>query len=199
MGFKPRAVLILVLGALCLGAGGGYYLREQNASRVREQQFQEISRTVGGIKVYFSPKGGCTEAVVYAINNAQKSILLQAYSFTSDPIETALKDAVRRGVEVHVIVDRSQYEAKGAAAQPLYDAGIDVRIDCKHQIAHDKVIIIDSFTVITGSFNFTRQAEIGNAENLLVINSSDLAATYIENWQKHYQHSEPFNPAKAKK
>jgi hypothetical protein len=38
------------------------------------------------IKVYFSPKGGCTEAVVKEIA-AKKTILVQAYSFTSVPIE----------------------------------------------------------------------------------------------------------------
>jgi len=146
--FKPRAVFVTFILALSIGACGGYYLRQ----RVEPAPVQE--RSIGGLRTYFSPNGGCTEAVVFEINNAKTSILVQAYSFTSDPIETALKDAHRRGVEVRVILDRSQYEAKGAAALPLYEANIDVRMDAKHPIAHNKVMIIDSFTVITGSFNF---------------------------------------------
>jgi phosphatidylserine/phosphatidylglycerophosphate/cardiolipin synthase-like enzyme len=40
-------------------------------------------------------------------------------------------------------------------------------------IAHNKIIIIDSETVITGSFNFTKAAEEKNAENLLIIKSNE--------------------------
>jgi phosphatidylserine/phosphatidylglycerophosphate/cardiolipin synthase-like enzyme len=53
-------------------------------------------------------------------------------------------------------------------------------------------MIIDSKIIITGSFNFTKSAEEGNAENLLIINSPELAKKYIENWNKHAEHSEPF-------
>ena len=42
------------------------------------------------IQVYFSPKGGCTEAVVKELNAAKTSVLVQAYNFTSTPIAKAL-------------------------------------------------------------------------------------------------------------
>jgi hypothetical protein len=35
------------------------------------------------VKVYFSPKGGCTEAIINEIDHARTEILVQAYSFTS--------------------------------------------------------------------------------------------------------------------
>ena len=53
-------------------------------------------------------------------------------------------------------------------------------------------MVIDSNTVITGSFNFTKAAEEGNAENLLIIHSPELAAKYTENWNKHAEHSETY-------
>jgi hypothetical protein len=34
-------------------------------------------------QVYFSPNGGCTEAIVKEITSAKNEILVQAYSFTS--------------------------------------------------------------------------------------------------------------------
>ena len=46
--------------------------------------------------------------------------------------------------------------------------------------------------LITGSFNFTKAAEEKNAENLLVLRSKELARTYIENWQRHKEHSERY-------
>ena len=51
----------------------------------------------------------------------------------------------------------------------MKDAGIPVWIDYRHAIAHNKIMIIDKQTLVTGSFNFTKAAEEKNAENLLVI------------------------------
>jgi phosphatidylserine/phosphatidylglycerophosphate/cardiolipin synthase-like enzyme len=53
-------------------------------------------------------------------------------------------------------------------------------------------MIIDQGMVITGSFNFTKAAEERNAENLLIIHSKELAKVYLENWQKHREHSEEY-------
>jgi phosphatidylserine/phosphatidylglycerophosphate/cardiolipin synthase-like enzyme len=48
-------------------------------------------------EVYFSPHGGCTEAVVIELDKAESSVLVQAYSFTSAPIAKALVAAHERG------------------------------------------------------------------------------------------------------
>ena len=72
------------------------------------------------------------------------------------------------------------------------NAGIPTYIDAKHAIAHNKIMIIDKATVVTGSFNFTKVAEAKNAENLLIISSKELAKIYLDNWQSHKYHSEPY-------
>jgi phosphatidylserine/phosphatidylglycerophosphate/cardiolipin synthase-like enzyme len=153
---------------------------------------QRASGPVPPIDVCFSPKGGCTEAVVKELGNAKKSVLVQAYSFTSTPIAQALVQAHERGVKVEVILDESQQTEKYSEADFLYNMGIPTKIDAKHAIAHNKIIIIDGLVVITGSFNFTKQAETSNAENLLVIWDEALAAKYTANWQAHAAHSEPY-------
>jgi phosphatidylserine/phosphatidylglycerophosphate/cardiolipin synthase-like enzyme len=91
---------------------------------------------------------------------------------------------------VEVILDKSQRTEDDARAKPLLDAGIPIRIDAAHAIAHNKVMIIDDVTVITGSFNFTKAAEERNAENLLVIQDRALAAEYEANWRLHEAHSQ---------
>ena len=53
-------------------------------------------------------------------------------------------------------------------------------------------MIIDHETVITGSFNFSKAAEDDNAENLLVLRSSQLADAYYQNWEAHLKHSDPY-------
>ncbi len=144
-------------------------------------------------EVYFSPHGGCTEAVLLELNKAKSTILVQAYSLTSAAIAKALLDAHKRGVKVEVILDKSQRTQKYSSATFLYNQGISVKIDAQHPIAHNKVMIIDGETVFTGSFNFTKAAEENNAENLLVIRDGKLAERYIKNWQEHGRHSEVYN------
>ncbi len=143
----------------------------------------------GNIAVYFSPNGGCTDAIVKALDGAKSTLLVHAYSFTSAPIAKAVVDAHKRGVKVQVILDKSQRTEKYSSADFVAHAGIPTFIDEKHQIAHNKIMIIDGETVITGSFNFTKSAEEHNAENLLVIRSKDLAEKYTANWQAHAEHS----------
>lgn len=143
-------------------------------------------------QVYFSPHGGCTDAIVKELNKAKSTVLVQAYSFTSAPIAKALLNAHKRGVKVEVILDKSQKTQKYSSATFLYNQGIAVKIDAQHAIAHNKVMIIDGETVITGSFNFTKAAEESNAENLLVIKDEKFAERYIRNWQEHDRHSEAY-------
>ena len=140
----------------------------------------------------FSPNGGCTECIVKEINAAKSEILVQAYSFTSAPIAKALTKAFKRGVKVEAILDKSQKTEKYTSATFISNAGIPTYIDDKHAIAHNKIMIIDRETVITGSFNFTKAAEEKNAENLLVIKSRELAKDYMDNWHKHKEHSEKY-------
>jgi len=140
-------------------------------------------------QVAFSPNGGATQLVVDALVQAKQTVLVQAYSFTSAPIAKALVEAKQRGVKVEVILDKSQRTEHYSEVDFLAHAGIPVSIDAVHAIAHNKVMVIDGETVITGSFNFTKAAEEHNAENLLVLHDKALAAEYMANWQKHRAHS----------
>jgi phosphatidylserine/phosphatidylglycerophosphate/cardiolipin synthase-like enzyme len=148
-----------------------------------------------GVRVYFSPHGGATEAVVDALAHATNSVLVQAYSFTSAPIARALVDAKSRGLKVQVILDKSQRTEKYSEADFLQHEGIPTLIDPQHAIAHNKVMVLDNYLVLTGSFNFTRAAEENNAENLLVINDPVLARQYSENWLAHQAHSDRYERA----
>jgi len=149
-------------------------------------------RQLPPIEVHFSPKGGCTDAIVNEIDAAQTSLLIQAYSFTSAPIAKAINNAHKRGVRVEAILDHSKVTEKYTMADYLHNAGVQVLVDGEHAIAHNKIIIIDGRVIITGSFNFTKNAEQSNAENLLVIRDSTLADQYTTNWKQHAAHSEEY-------
>jgi phosphatidylserine/phosphatidylglycerophosphate/cardiolipin synthase-like enzyme len=148
--------------------------------------------TPSAVTVCFTPGGNCTDAIVKALGEAQRTILVQAYSFTSAPIAKALLDAHKRGVQVQVILDKSQRTEKYSSADFLANQGMPTMIDANHAIAHNKVMLIDGEWVITGSFNFTKAAQEKNAENLLIIRDPALAAQYTQNWEAHRQHSQPY-------
>lgn len=95
------------------------------------------------IAVYFSPNGGCTEAIDDEIGKAKSAVLIQAYSFTSTPIAKALVEAKKRGVRVEALLDKSNQTDKSSAADFLLHADIPTRIDAAHAIAHNKIMIID--------------------------------------------------------
>jgi phospholipase D len=132
--------------------------------------------------VYFSPKGGCAEAVIYWIGRANQSIHVLMFIFSLDSIADALISAHRRGIEVKVVLDKSQSYSQFAV---LKAAGIEVRNDTNWEgIMHDKIGIIDHSIVLTGSFNWTTTAENSNNENLIVIHSVDVASRYESEFQK---------------
>lgn len=137
----------------------------------------------GTCEVYFSPRGGATQAIVNHVSKAQSEIQILAFYFTSKPVAAAVEAARKRGVNVRAVLDRSQPTARGNRIKELLDSGVEVRIDATHPIMHSKVIIIDNQTVITGSFNFSATAESRNAENLLICSNKAQAALYRENWE----------------
>lgn len=70
----------------------------------------------GTVEVYFSPKGGATEAIIREIASSKSQILVQAYSFTSAPIAKALVGTHKRGVKIEVILDKSQRSERYTSA-----------------------------------------------------------------------------------
>jgi phosphatidylserine/phosphatidylglycerophosphate/cardiolipin synthase-like enzyme len=101
--------------------------------------------------VYFSPRGGCTDAIINKIEQAKTEILVQAYSFTLAPIAKALLIAHKRGINVQVVLDKSQKSQKYTSATFFINSGIPTYIDSKHAIVHNKIMIIDKEIVITES------------------------------------------------
>lgn len=163
-----------------------------DAAVVPESPSVPVSVPVTQIRAYFTPGHTVETAITDEIDAAQNTIRVQAYSFTNPLIVQALADARLRGVDVIVVLDKSNRTQRSSVAELAQRAGIPTLIDDRHAIAHNKIMIIDDRIVITGSYNFSRAAEKSNAENLVIIESAPIARKYQQNWQKHHQHSKPF-------
>lgn len=144
--------------------------------------------------VYFSPSyggGDCSSNLVSEIGKAKKTIRVSAFQFTLPSVADALINAKKNGVDVQMIIDHSALDGKNSKVWNCGSNGIPVYIDKKHNIFHNKMTIIDECTVITGSFNYTANAEYHNAENLWVIVDTNAAALCVSNWMIHFSHSVP--------
>lgn len=139
--------------------------------------------------LFFTPPSGAGKALVTWIDGAREEVLVQAYGFTHNAIAQALLRAQQRGVRVAVLLDRKSSSTNRYVIDLLQGTPVALRFDGEHAIAHNKVMVIDQRIVVTGSFNFTNSADSRNAENLLVLESSALAARYHDNWQTHWGHA----------
>ena len=141
------------------------------------------------MQVCFTPDQGCQSLLLRQINNAKKSIHVQAFSFTDPDVGDALLKAKMRGVNVQIILDQSNKTNKKSLNKMLNRHRIPIRIDAPQGIAHNKIMIIDKQIVITGSYNFSSGAYKRNAENLLVLHDATLAQQYLENWEIRWKKS----------
>lgn len=190
----PGVGLAILVGAVALAVG--YYFGRHG---VPASIVPATGTAQDNISVHFSPNGGCTDAVVAELRDAKQSVEVQAYSFTSKEIAGALIDAKNRGVKVTIIVDKKDLGEGYSKAGDCAAAGIPVYADGVHPIAHNKIMLIDGRTIVTGSFNFTSQAEHGNAENLVVMHDKpDLYGAYERNFQGHLAHSQGFDDSMIK-
>lgn len=140
-------------------------------------------------RVWFSPNGQCEAEIVSEIDHACSSIFVTAYDFTSRPIADALQRAQTRGVKVAIVQDLSASIELGSVSPLNVARHLDVYLDSHERIMHSKYIILDSQKVLTGSYNWTNNAEHSNAENLVLLDDPATAATFTDDWNKHAAHS----------
>ena len=114
-----------------------------------------------------------------AIVKAEKLIRAVVYKLDHVPILTALEEALGKGVEVRLLVDRWQVECpecgkskrkNDSLIRSAADAGAKVRVWTEGKL-HTKFTIIDQALVLTGSYNWTTGATKKNTE--LLIESQD--------------------------
>lgn len=164
---------------------------------VRQSDSPTASATISAC---FTPgPESCAQRIVDRIDAATSTVRVQAYYLSQPLILRAIAAARKRGLDVAVILDKSQ-DRRGSArsrytgATYLANAGVAVWIDDVPAIAHNKVIVLDGRVVMTGSFNFTKSADTRNAENVVIIESNVVASWFTRNWDERRSISRPFEP-----
>ena len=131
------------------------------------------------IEVWFSPDMNVADRIHALILGAERNIHVMAFNLTLDTISDAIQRQAAGGVEVRGLFDADQAQNQGSDISRLEEMGVEIVLDRNPRKMHHKVIVIDERIVITGSYNFSRNAEEQNDENVLIIHSSELAAEYL--------------------
>lgn len=140
-------------------------------------------------QVYFSPNGGCQDAVITEISKAQKTIDIAMYYLTSREIAQELVKAKDRKVSIRIVLDQSQETQAYSKSRYLIKNGIEVRYCVCSGLMHNKFAVIDGKVLITGSFNWTATADQQNEENLLVMTDKELIKKYADRFEYLWQKS----------
>jgi mitochondrial cardiolipin hydrolase len=135
-------------------------------------------------EIYFSPDGNAANRIIKAIDDSSSTIDLAIFDLTSQDIKQAFERAKNRSVKIRIIADSRQAKGVHSIIQSLVYEGFDIRI--RHGkgrgIMHNKFAIFDSELMVTGSYNWTNNAERNNYENTIFI--SDLET--IKKYQKEF-------------
>ncbi len=179
-----------------------FYRNYENFLKIRDKQlakayYDEFLELINNEKIpkcsndfnitlCFSPEDKIESKIVNLINEANSSINVAMFSFTSEKISTALIDAKNRNVNVKVILDKGWSEQNSRYSQysNLKNNNIAIKLDGSSYKLHDKFLVIDSKIVATGSFNYTKKANTSNRENELFIYKKNISLKYNQEFFK---------------
>ena len=137
------------------------------------------------VQACFSPDGKCGDLIAQAVRErATSSIRFLAFSLTHDGIGQAITDRASAGVKVSGVFETTGSQTTFSEFGRMKKAGLDVYTDGNPYTMHHKVIVLDGRTVIAGSFIFSANAASDNDENVLVIESPEMAKAFVAEFDR---------------
>ncbi len=150
------------------------------------------------LQILFSPEDNVISHLIPLVEQAQTSIRFMAFSFTHDGLEAAMEKRAAAGVDVKGIFETRGSETEFSALPKLYCAGLPMRQDGNPGTFHHKVIVIDGQIVITGSLNFSANADESNSENTVVVKNVEIAQLYLDEFDRRWLEAVDPDPAAMK-
>jgi len=187
-------------------------IRSTKLAEIYEREFQEMwdgefgprspstvedqSLSVNGspIQVLFAPEDEVMDKLIPMIENAQKSIRFMAFSFTHDDLGAAVLAQAEAGVDMMGIFETRGSETEYSELSHLFCAGYPVRQDGNKATFHHKVFIIDDEIVVTGSLNFSDNANDSNDENVVIITNKIIAGGYLQEFERRWAEAKDPDP-----
>lgn len=177
-------------------------IRSSEIAYIYEREFQELwSKQFGPrapstvnnqwailegtpIQILFSAEDHAVSNLIALVNDAQVNIRFLAFSFTDYPLAKAMIDRSASGVDVKGIYETFGSTSTGSEMKTFWCANVPVRQDGNPSFLHDKIIIIDNRIVVTGSLNYSSNADDSNEENVVILDNPGIAALYLQEFEK---------------
>ena len=132
-------------------------------------KYPQISYNNHILENYFCPEDHCKDHVMEQLSNAKHSIVFIISWITDKDIIKTLNEK-HQEMDVKGVIEKSEKDA--LKALPFATPGS----------IHHKVFIIDGETVITGSYNPTKNGDEYNDENILIIHDRDIAKKFVDEY-----------------
>ena len=145
------------------------------------------------VEVYFSPSDQTTSQILRTIEEVDNTLEFGLLSFTRDDLGQAIIDKdIEFGVTARGIIEMKN-SSNGGEYDNLLAASVNVRSHegVTHQL-HHKYLITDASatssdpTVLTGSHNWSNNAENNSDENTLIIHDATIANIYLQEFEKRW-------------
>lgn len=140
------------------------------------------------IETLFCPEDNCKERVIDTINNAKSSIYFMLFYMTDRDIANIIIKKHQQGIKIKGILEKRNNN-KWSQFNYLNNSNIDIILDKNNANLHHKVFIIDNKTVITGSYNPTKNGNLHNDENILILHNREIASKYLEEFNYIYTYN----------
>jgi phosphatidylserine/phosphatidylglycerophosphate/cardiolipin synthase-like enzyme len=178
-------------------------IQSQELAVIYEREFQEMwdgkfgpkspstldqqIATVNGsriVVVFTSEDPALENAIVPIVKSATKSVRFLTFSFTDFPLADAMSQRWKAGVDVAGVFEKVGSETEASELRTLMCRSVPVKQDGNSGFLHHKVIVVDEQIVITGSMNYSTNAEENNDENVIIIDNAEIARLYLQEFDR---------------
>ncbi|HSL30079.1 MAG TPA: phospholipase D-like domain-containing protein [Anaerolineales bacterium] len=143
--------------------------------------------TVNGsqiVVVFTSEDPALENAIVPLVESANSQIRFLTFAFTDFPLADAMSQRWNAGVDVAGVFETVGSETDAAELKTLMCRNVPVRQDGNPNFLHHKYIVVDERIVVTGSMNYSTNAETSNDENVIIIENPEIARLYLQEFER---------------
>jgi phosphatidylserine/phosphatidylglycerophosphate/cardiolipin synthase-like enzyme len=136
------------------------------------------------VVVFTSEDPALENAIIPIVRSATESIRFLTFSFTDYPLADTMSQRAQAGVDVAGVFEKVGSETEAAELRTLMCRKLPVRQDGNPGFLHHKFIVVDERLLITGSMNYSTNAETNNDENVIIIDNADIARLYLQEFER---------------
>ncbi|MBN8790415.1 MAG: Hsp70 family protein [Terrimonas sp.] len=127
------------------------------------------------------------DELIRQIELSKESLKISVTWFTNHDLFNAILKKLEDpnfSIELIVLNDRINNKRFGVNFQKLIDNNGHFYYSYRENMVHHKFCIVDNKTIITGSYNWTYDAERKNWENIVILDESKIVKGYIDEFEQ---------------